>query len=505
LIIVTGQSGVSIKNCLKRLGLNYISVDDVITKISGRSFEQFIGDIQILQYSYWKKSFETIAKKELRNYNILTFHACYNHQHKNELFSSVDIELLFRHLKNKVKAVIVFIDDIFNVYLRLLQKGKMYSDVLEDEVSPLKAIYLSIYNIISLLNWREMEISISRVIAKVLNSDFFIVSTNHPVTMIKRLFEKPIDQLKIYYLSHPITEVREKSSTYLSKFVGELGILIENFIKNENNILFIPTAIDELIIKREDQIYLPELVQRWSEYFENELVRPPLPYDVENINPLNPKNHKLSDSEKLSISILLELLKDRIYLNQIISRDYSLVEQSKNGIIAIRPYFNGVYSSGMNGEINHNKILMNLQDQRRLYVYSCKEDFNKYAIKRTLQYFFPLDSKEFKSNYEKLISKKIDIEEIINNNKKQMFIDIFLDVLPKGFDFTKYSSTTAWEGGYLKRKEKAKNEIFNRIFNDLQDHPIKDQLKKDRTKYLTFPENNFINEVIKIFLNFDGE
>jgi len=51
------------------------------------------------------------------------------------------------------------IDDIYDVYRRLIEEGQMFEDIIDKRMDPVDAIFVSIKNIFALLSWREMEIS----------------------------------------------------------------------------------------------------------------------------------------------------------------------------------------------------------------------------------------------------------------------------------------------------------------------------------------------------------
>jgi len=74
---------------------------------------------------------------------------------------------------------------------------------------------------------------------------------------------------------------------------------------------------------------------------------------------------------------------------QITSRDLSLVEQSKNGVIAYRPYFPYKLSGGIRRELEHNYRLYEKESSRRSIILSVLEDKGKARIKR----FFTLVEK----------------------------------------------------------------------------------------------------------------
>jgi len=247
--------------------------------------------------------------------------------------------------------VIVLIDDIFDIFRRLMATGQMFEDLNPqgnaENADPLDAIFSSVFNIITLLRWREMEISISRLIANYLDIPFFVFSTKYPQFMLKRLVEADLDKMKVYYLSHHITAIRKQPEWQRRDFTGRLNELIRHVNAADDVMLFYPTAIDELIIERIGTeagkwFYFPNLIQRWPNPYDGQQL---CPHVDETINPLNPLNLECERDESnpinRSISSLLSLLWDLIYKTQTISRDLTMVEQCKSGVIAIRPHYAG--------------------------------------------------------------------------------------------------------------------------------------------------------------------
>jgi len=534
IILVTGPSGVHIKDSLLRLNIdisenNIISVENKIEEISKLPFREFIGTIQYEQYKLWLRAFEEIINKEIPQkksveHLFITFHAVYYHQQKQEFFSPIDIKALMM-LKNirKVKMMIVFIDDVYDVYRRLMDEGEMYSDILnKDKTIPLKAIFASIFNIITLLNWREMELAFSKFIAKILdNIPLFVVSTKHPSFMVTRLMVKPLNKLNIYYLSHPITTIRQESIQYLPSFVGRLESIIQSIISDENTILFFPTSIDELIIEREKYngkgyYYWPTLAQRWSHpYPEKDLLSPPLPNYLKKVNPLNPLKYKVSrrknNRTSSAISQMLSLLWDFIYYKQVISRDYSLVEQSKDGIIVCRPLFNGVKSDGVLGEIEYNLRLMNNEKhrsktRRKCLIITCDEDINKWIIYN----FYEMLKREIKGNILKKIEYKLDelkgnwldkSSEIVKKDWRIIKEEIERSVDRIEFDFKNHSP---WKGDSMLRKAKGRNHVFNSCWEEAKKDIIREMINsiidkdkiKDNVCYKLYNERKYWKNTI---------
>jgi len=529
IILVTGQSGIKVRECLEKLNgqsenrREIVSIEDKIRELSNMSFHEFIGSPQYLQYEYWMKAFDQIFDQDRNLWEesakpiFLTFHAVYYHQKKRELFPPVSFEALAK-LKNRVKILIVFIDDIFDVYRRLMDDGQMFEDVLDDKkTKPLDAIFSSIFNIISLLNWREMEISLSRAIANILNTKIFIVSTKHPSFMINRLIETPLDNLKIYYLSHPITAIREEANAFLQSFIGKLESLIEKILDCSDTVLFFPTSIDELIIKREKinkdkYYYYPELIPRWSHPYKDQLLSPSLPSKLKNINPLNPLNYNLSIDKKNpvsnAVSHLVSLLWHFIYLKQIISRDYSLVEQSENGIIACRPYFEGLRAGGVIGELSYNFLLMKKQSQRKSFIFSCSEDRNKLAIHRLFTELYNYLAKPPKDLMDKKENWIRENYNIIEKQETEIRKKLENDVLPKDYDFSVTQPQDDWSGDSLEKKAQRKKEVFKKIYKDIRTDEISvlvDNDIKERFVYKIYTEREFWDKTLSFIEKLFGK
>lgn len=503
--IVTGQSGVSVKECIHKLGYEDYSLERYITKLSGRPFDIFIQLPQALQYEYWEKAFNEIMKEiNFSKQNILTFHAAYYHQAKREHFSPVDVKSIMKSLSNKVKMIIVLIDDIYDVYLRLLKKDRMFEHVLSDKnITPLEAIYISIFYIITLLHWREIEISVSRILAELLEVNMFIVSTKHQSSMLKRLFEKSLNELNIYYISHPISEVRRISQTVLGSFVGELRLLCNEVIKASNNVLFYPTSVDEKIIKKirhkKQDYYYPELAQRWEFPCDrHELLCPALDDSVASINPLNPRGYSVRKKDYEPISRCLELLDNFIHQRQIISRDYSLVEQCRSGVIAIRPFYEGERSDGMMGEIEHNFTLTKNNLPRKTHIFSCIEDMDKFKIEKLLtSNILKKGTKEFQETKRKWIERGVILR---HSNKTDIIHDIEKKILNAEFDYEKIIPIDGWKGDAQTRKRLAREEFYDRIFNGLNKDEIISTMKKhstprDKVIYRLYKEKDFVGKV----------
>jgi len=539
IVIVTGQPGTGIKESLKKLKIHYISIEDMIEEIIKDSsrmqnilgnnqilihdFKNFLNQIQDIQCRIWKEAFlsslreieQSFKKKE--KIRVLTFHSIYYHQAKREKYSPVDFKLINNVLSNqniKIEKVIVFIDDIYDVLRRLMQKGHMFDYLLdENSTSKKEAIFEAIFSLISLLHWREMEISLSRTIANLVGADFFVVATKHPSFMIKKLIEEPTDRLEIFYLSHPISEVRKISKKVLTDFVGKINLICKALI-SKGKIVFFPTSIDEKRIKVktnsiEGKVYLePNLDGRWDPPYKKRALSPKIKNKKE-INPLNPQNFQLNEKENdyIEISRCLELLDKFIHERQIISRDYSLIEQCKDGIIAIRPFFNGVRSSGMIGEIKYNFLLKRNNENRQAYIFSQTNDMDKFKLTLLLQKFKEIDKIDDKKA-EEIREKWIEEDFYIRMAKNDLIMQkIKEDITGEGFDFSliqtinpKIKTKNKWEADHLGQKVKGEEIFLSGIRKELSNDDIGEMIKelenKEEIIYKFFKDDSFTIDVL---------
>ena len=397
LVIFTGQSGIKLGSCiskLKRTGLDFqlVSVDKAILDISDKKFVEILGTPPSIQEILWTKAFEHVmnllqSQSEVHEFTFLTFHACYYHQKRTEFVSPVNLKELMQ-LKDRTKMIIVLIDDCYDIYRRLMDKGEMYDEVLSSDKS-LDTLLESICNLSDLLIWRETEIAFSGKIAQLLGVQLYVISVKHPDFMISRLISAPKESLKILYLSHPISVIRRQGSfTRLSEFYTEISSLIKDVLKYDNVVLFVPDTIDEYIIKKNNggDLYIPEPLSGWLLPFSDKWLHEPLPARLTKINPLNPTQYKYSaasDDARTAISLTLRILNRRIG-NQINSRDRTLVEQSKDGVLVYRPYLAASTHSGVEEEMIYN---CDLRDQygergRKTYIITTQEDLGKLRIKK---------------------------------------------------------------------------------------------------------------------------
>lgn len=408
IVVFTGQSGIKVEKCLEKVKQSLPGFNVEILRIEKAMIETYkethpdkkafserriIVEILSLppfaQRALWDKSFESI-QKQLNNQDpkklyFLSFHACFYHQKNREFLSPISLEKLVE-IRKRVKMVIVLVDDCYDVYRRLLATGEMFfQDVISPNVTPEEAMVKSIFNLLTVLSWREIEIAFSRKISEIMGPPIppmFVVAVKHPISLAQRLVSQSLEESRIFYVAHPITSIRKRTHARTAKFPENLNSFVENLYNmHENDILFLPDTVDELRIVKENEYYLPELSSGWSLPFdEDSWLFNPLPNEVKGYNPLNPKDFKIPEDKKEAVSYMVALLARKID-EQITSRDYALVEQSKDGIIIFQPYWEGDISGGALKEANYNSLLRDeIQNDRKTIIVEMHENLGKYRI-----------------------------------------------------------------------------------------------------------------------------
>lgn len=515
LILFAGQPGIKLKDCLEKLAdpkrndISFLKVEEEMANISGNDFKKDILSYPpLIQEELWSRAFDKIEDEMLeskeKQYFYLTFHATYYHQEKTEFTSPVGFQKLAK-VSQRVKMILVLIDDCYDIYKRLIDEDQMYHYV--HELGPFEALLESILNLLNILSWREIEIAFSRKIASFLNVPLYVLAVKHPSFMISRLIRETSEKLKIMYLSHPISDVRKTSYPRLPHFYTELNEFIRKISRLDNVVLFIPDTIDEKRIKKDksSEEYRPELLNGWPLPFSITecLFIPHLPH-LQKINPLNPRDFDYASSSKelqSAISHLLRVLDYKI-TTQINARDRTLVEQSRNGIVLYRPYWNGIISSGVEEELKYNRIIREEYKQaRKAFLLTTEEDVGKLCIRRLfteIEYAIVDLDENVKGELEKLSFSWTIAPEKISQfynkkfDKKEIRASLE-EFLPRGYRFSNdyvSSRESALQKGMMKKKYSLQDEgwkiIWRRI---LVDTPF-EKLLNSEDRYITCPEKS---------------
>ncbi len=410
----------------------------------------------------WKDAFGAISAKlpepgKAEKTNVISFHACFYHQKQKEYFSPVDITELAT-LADRVKMVIVLIDDCYDIYRRFLVSGELFhDDVFKQEIDAEQAMKNSVFNLLTILSWRRIEISVSKMIAANLGVPFFVFAVKHPTTLFQRLVANDYADLRVIYLAHPISSIRNRVNSRSSGFPGKINEIAEKMInKSDNLVLFIPDTIDELRIETDNGYYLPRLVPdpggSWPLPFsEHKWLYSPVPEPECRYDPIDPKDWKKRATlkKRKSYSSLVEALTKSI-IDQITSRDYYLVEQSRDGIILFEPYWEGDPSVGAFQEAEYNYLLWKepeWKDKRRFNVFISDEHYGKYLINTLRLSILPLIDEPFRKKVDddglaKLFNQLKQNDETIKafldgTQDKDIIIREVENCLPRDYSFQK--------------------------------------------------------------------
>lgn len=526
IILFTGQSGMKIRKCLEKLKgikgnvLPTLCIEHEMEKISGKEFLDILTLPRRILEQLWEEAFKKIGGRLPKSakdgtYTFLTFHASYYHQRKTQLLSPINLKRL-QDYKGRVKMIIVFVDDCYDIYKRLTAEGEMYDYI--ERLTPLEALSQSILNLISILAWREIEIAFSQKISQVLEIPLYIIAMKHPTFMVSRLIAKPPEELKILYLCHPIGSIRREQYIRLPSVIMELNEFTKNILKQRpNSVLFIPDTIDEKRIEQ-DTIsgrYYPELSGGWSLPFpEEDWLFIPLPSNTKGINPLNPRNfdyHTSHEDVKAAISSSIGILAERIQ-DQINSRDHSLVEQSKDGVVVYRPYWGGYTSGGVKEEIKYNNDLRMRygEKKRRTGIITLEEDSGKFRIRRLFTHLQASINIKDKSKLEALcqdwLNNSNKISEFYRNSWKQEEIRKSIEnVLPKNYEFDEHfiphKKTTLAPGRMLLREEERK-EGWTKISEEVRKTDLLRKYTISEDRYLTCSKERLKQNLEDFIKNF---
>ncbi|KKN32372.1 hypothetical protein LCGC14_0814500 [marine sediment metagenome] len=538
IIIFTGQSGVKVSECFKRLNfpqienLKTICLEDRLSEEYKRGFKKFLYEDVQFQNELWTKVFEEVINEILEKYNdnlvFLSLHGSYYHHNSTEFVSAINFETILR-LKGRVMKVITLIDDIYDIYKQLTVAGEIFGNIM-NEIYSYRAISKSIQNLILILDWRHNEIVISHLLANSLDVQFYVVAIKHPVSIIRRLIDSDEKSLKIFYLAHPISVIRSESDKVMSKFPAQLNAFGENIVNiNQKAVLFFPSTIDELRIEKKSfkiedntiERYVPELLSRLTNPFdEDEQIGLGLPPSLKNLDPFNPSGvdaSNLTENEKNSIGTQLDYLREKIRL-QVTSRDYKLVDQSKNGIIAYRPYYKESLSGGVWNEIKYNHKLAQRNEERDCLIISIKKDHAKTRIFNFFTYLIGnivgLSDEQKKllkdecDNWEKS-AEKIGLfsdNDYISNNMQDILesVENVNNLLPKVYKFQNeliIKKKGTFLEGVFKSEDETREEVLEAIKSTLLSDKLNSKVKVENYQKFEDPNDLKIQKMLKKYIS----
>ncbi len=407
-ILFTGQAGLNVKGILEKLG-NHISGNETfrclnledcmktiylddwpedrpnydMVKAPGGLQNLLASPESYLRLLWGRAATDMSARLSNGEDAFISLHGAFYHPYHKGFFPCVQVEQL-RGLK--ISRVVTLIDDIWDIWARLSQPGQLFDSAGLEFKSGFYASMNSILNLMSLLDWRLVEMFASEQIANQLGlgHDHILLPIKHNMEVAKELLFPGREPA---YISHPIAEPRrlrrEGKEKEADAIEWDVQSLAERLLTKSNFVPLSPTAIDEFRIAiNETGDYLPKLEKRW-EYGDprNLLFQPTVGDGSQALDPQGWFSCEAPEVEVSSISTLLKALGEKIKAH-INSRDHRLVAQS-SAIVVWRPYFNGTLSGGVLKEVKYRKDLVEHEEREiPCYVYSPRSDLARYRVSK---------------------------------------------------------------------------------------------------------------------------
>lgn len=226
------------------------------------------------------------VKRSSASIQLVTSKLVYYNSARDEFYSPIDVNAIS---KRKPRCLIVIIDDIFDMFLRLSEKGELwefeasresYYEKLELDRNELASHARDQY-LLDLLHklrylkkcqvWRQMALAEAENIAHELGIPFIVWGSKQLVQPLVHWIHRP-SRTPCVYLSHPITSIRdeyERQAGWLP-FVEEFNHL-QGLFARHSILAVMPSAIDELRFKvlppasgSKLRLFSPALSQRWK-------------------------------------------------------------------------------------------------------------------------------------------------------------------------------------------------------------------------------------------------
>ena len=347
-----------------------------------------IGRLEL--YDRWAKVCNDLLRRQLENtiatLRLLALHLTWYNPSTGEFFSPVDPRVLDqKHVA--IENVVILIDDVYDMFSRLQEKGGLYSkesirgrakllsklaysrdttyESLDDSAKDRLRLEATEVALSHLISWRRAEMIHAENIARYFGAELTVLGTKHSRSALKLL--AGLGSTPKTYLSHRISEPRRmnKATNSLPTNLGqwsptarEVNILHQRFAEH-GQLLINPTAIDELRFADPARFpgRSPLLAARW-----------PLPEPQSDLlwdPPVAGCEHTEMLSGGLEVTDPIATAVSRSLANQIFHdisfRDHLLVESTPN-LCIYRPFFSaydsetgpGVdWSHGVSRELKH--------------------------------------------------------------------------------------------------------------------------------------------------------
>lgn len=337
-----------------------------------------------------------------RSFRVLITGVMYHSNRRSEFYSPFDLtaltEELGRRQQLQVERVVMFIDDIYDVYGRLSSDNEIYDRfgsmeteygrlLDEEEFDPTKfsvaeqvliATEVQVAQLVTLLHWREMEVTEAERIAASFQVPYLLWAVKQELPALLPWLQRI--ERTVVYLSHPISRARRHHADTddWPPFATECNA-VQHELAALNVTAVMPTAIDEYRLRKEPAEDTtrprrrPELTARWPLIGEELLYTPDITGAPDHAHILAPKvflKRKLASPPKNwgDADLLDGPLRflERQIAAQVSARDHTLVVHT-NHIIVFQPLSAKPHiSGGVRAEIDHWSTLAQTEPTRRI-------------------------------------------------------------------------------------------------------------------------------------------
>jgi len=390
----------------------------------------FSGEWPTMYHDTWNLSrskltdlWQQIVRKSLSDlddsgkpFKLLTGHLVYYGGRRDEFYSVVTAEPFLHRDSVGKSAVLLLIDDVYDMYLRLTEDKQLYAHAdrlphhlarmrREENLSAARGFSKDLESyfctewelgvMTHLLAWRHLEALTAENLALQLGAKFLTLSVKHPVSAASQWLANP-NAISVYF-SHPISRPRKewRKKKRWHPVVREFSNLV-CWLDGAKLVCVMPTAIDEYRIarpggrvKKRALRRLPALDERWPVSFSPSSLLYEKPLRASDMSHANLLNAKIWDPHERKLkewkgrassaigsrehSILLRALERQIQF-QISSRDHLLVSHS-DCLLVFRPFFqDGEWSGGVQAEIDHWVLLAKTDPKKKAVFVHFEED-----------------------------------------------------------------------------------------------------------------------------------
>lgn len=338
-----------------------------------------------------------------RRCRVLLTGAMYHSNRRSEFYSPLDLILIERALREQqleVGRIVMFIDDIYDMWQRLSSNSEIYdrSDSMENEFLRLRdeekrdpgtlslderillATEVQVAQLVRLLHWRQLEATQAERAAASFRVPYLLWAMKQKVSALRPWLIG--SQAAVVYVSHPISRPRRQynENHVWPLFVAECNAVQEELAALQTTAVM-PTAIDEYRLQKEPigietrAKRRPKLGARWPLIGQDLLYGSEVSGAPDHVELLKPIVFDVSDGSVTPVpddwgnSVLLDgplRSLEREIEGQVASRDHTLVVHTDH-IVVFRPFFAEPHiSGGVVAEIRHWSTLAQTDPGRRI-------------------------------------------------------------------------------------------------------------------------------------------